>query len=128
MCMNRPCSPSVSPARPGGCRKAVGSRAGSGARTNRGAPARLGAAAGAAGTTGRFTPHRDLIDAATPNHPVLVNRFDGSESLANSVALRFAGIDESTPVPSGGEIRRDADGRLTGIVTGSAAALVRRAM
>ncbi len=87
-----------------------------------------GDAAGTAGAAQRFTPHRDLIDAVTPNHPVLVNRFDGSESLANSVALRLAGIDETTPVPPGGEIRRDADGRLTGVVTGSAAAMVRRAM
>ena len=36
---------------------------------------------------GPFTPHRDLIDAVTPNHPVLVNRFDRSMYLANSVAL-----------------------------------------
>jgi len=85
-----------------------------------------GAAAGTTEATQRFTPHRDLIDAVTPDHPVLVNRFDGSESLANSVALRLAGIDETTPVPPGGEIRRDAEGRLTGVVTGTAAAMVRR--
>lgn len=84
-----------------------------------------GAAAGGATAT-RFTPDRRLIDAVTPDHPVLVNRFDGSESLANSVALALAGITESTPVPTGGEIRRDATGRLTGIVTGTAAAMVRK--
>ncbi len=91
-----------------------------------------------AGSTGRegeagaaegpFTPHRDLIDAATPNHPVLVNRFDRSMFLANSVALELAGVDESTPVPSGGTIERGDDGRLTGILTGSAVGLIRTAM
>ncbi|GMV23590.1 MAG: amidohydrolase [Acidimicrobiia bacterium] len=80
----------------------------------------------AGGSQSRFTPHRDLIDAVTPEHPVLVNRFDGSESLANSLALRLAGITEETPQPTGGEIRKDASGRLTGILTGTAAAMVRK--
>lgn len=85
-----------------------------------------GAAAGSGAAATRFTPDRQLIDAVTPDHPVLVNRFDGSESLANSVALALAGITASTPVPAGGEIRRDSTGRLTGIVTGTAAAMVRK--
>lgn len=85
-----------------------------------------GAAAAGAAAQARFTPDRALIDGVTPDHPVLVNRFDGSESLANSVALRLAGIDESTPVPAGGEIRKDAKGRVTGILTGTAAAMVRK--
>lgn len=86
-------------------------------------------ATGVSGATGaRFTPDRALIDAVTPDHPVLVNRFDGSESLANREALRLAGIDASTPAPTGGEIRKDAQGRLTGILTGTAAALVRNVM
>jgi len=72
-----------------------------------------------------FTPSRDLIDAATPEHPVLVNRFDRSMFLANSLALKLAGIDDRTPNPDGGEIVRDARGRATGILTGSAAQLVR---
>ncbi len=80
----------------------------------------------ASGSQSRFTPHRDLIDAVTPEHPVLVNRFDGSESLANTLALTLAGIDETTPQPVGGEIRKDASGRLTGILTGTAAAMVRK--
>ncbi len=85
-----------------------------------------GQPAGAGTPAARFTPHRGLIDAVTPEHPVLVNRFDGSESLANSLALKLAGIDENTPQPTGGEIRRDAAGRLTGILTGTAAAMVRK--
>lgn len=84
--------------------------------------------AGEALQQGPFTPHRDLIDAVTPKNPVLVNRFDRSTFLANSVALEMAGITESTPDPAGGEIHRDDDGRLTGILTGTAVDLVRNAM
>jgi predicted amidohydrolase YtcJ len=84
--------------------------------------------AGEGEDAGPFTPHRDLIDDVTPDHPVLINRFDRSMFLANSVALGLAGIDESTAEPAGGTIERDAGGRLTGILTGSAVALVRDAM
>jgi predicted amidohydrolase YtcJ len=77
---------------------------------------------------GPFTPSRDLIDPVTPDHPVFVNRFDRSMYLANSLALKLAGVTESTPVPEGGEIVKDAQGRLTGILKGSAADLVRKAI
>jgi predicted amidohydrolase YtcJ len=84
-------------------------------------------AAPAAGTaSGPFTPDRRMIDAVTPDHPVLVNRFDRSMFLANSLALGLAGITESTPAPPGGEIVKDAGGRLTGILKGGAADLVRK--
>ena len=83
---------------------------------------------GDAGAGGPFTPHRDLIDDVTPNHPVLVNRFDRFVYLANSLALDMAGITEATPSPPGGMIAKDADGRVTGILTGSAVNLVRAAI
>jgi predicted amidohydrolase YtcJ len=89
-------------------------------------------AAGSAGaarssaTAGPFTPSRDLIDAVTPEHPVFVNRFDRSMYLANSLALRLAGITEGTPNPAGGEIVKGPDGRPTGILKGTAADLVRK--
>ena len=76
--------------------------------------------------SGPFTPSRDLIDAATPAHPVFVNRFDRSMYLANSRALELAGITAQTPNPGGGEIVKDAAGRPTGILKGSAADLVRK--
>jgi hypothetical protein len=90
-----------------------------------------GAAAGRLPTAakpgaGPFTPSRDLIDPVTPDHPVLVQRFDRSMFLANSLALKLAGITERTPNPPGGEIVKDAAGRLTGVLTGSAANLVRK--
>ena len=88
--------------------------------------------AGSAGTAsvagapaGPFTPDRRMIDAVSPDHPVFVNRFDRSMFLANSLALKLAGITESTPAPPGGEIVKDPGGRLTGILKGGAADLVR---
>ena len=57
---------------------------------------------------------------------MFVNRFDRSMYLANSLALKVAGIDESTPAPPGGEIVKDAGGRLTGVLKGAAADLVRK--
>jgi predicted amidohydrolase YtcJ len=74
---------------------------------------------------GPFTPDRNMIDAATPDHPVLVSRFNRSMHLANSLALELAGIDEDTPEPAGGEIARDETGRLTGILRGTAVDIVR---
>jgi predicted amidohydrolase YtcJ len=86
-----------------------------------GAPAQPGTAA-----AGPFTPTRDLIDAVTPDHPVFVNRFDRSVFLANGRALELAGISERTPSPEGGTIEKDAAGRPTGVLRGTAADLVRK--
>jgi predicted amidohydrolase YtcJ len=55
-------------------------------------------------------PTKELIDAVTPNTPVFVSRYDGHMGLANSVALRLAGITAKTPDPPGGTIVRDATG------------------
>jgi predicted amidohydrolase YtcJ len=85
-----------------------------------------GAAGGGAGGPAPFTPSRDLIDSVTGSHPVLVQRFDRSMYLANSLALKMAGITESTPNPPNGEIVKDVSGRLTGILKGSAADIVRK--
>ena len=86
--------------------------------------------AGETDTTGLaepFTPHRDMIDEFTGEHPVLVSKFDGSMHLANSRALEMAGIDDDTPDPEGGSFDRDENDRLTGILRGGALQAVRRA-
>jgi predicted amidohydrolase YtcJ len=74
----------------------------------------------------RRLPSRATIDAATPDHPVLVNRLDGHLALANSLALRLAEVDRHTADPHGGRIERAADGEPTGIVMDNALELVRR--
>jgi predicted amidohydrolase YtcJ len=59
-------------------------------------------------------PTRELIDAVTPDTPVAVDRYDGHMVLANSLALKLAGITAQTPDPDGGVIVRDRAGNPTG--------------
>ena len=69
-------------------------------------------------------PRRDWIDAVTPDHPVWINRLDGHMALANSAALRAAGVTRTATVGSGGEIVRDAAGEPTGLLKDNAMRLV----
>ncbi|HZN97064.1 MAG TPA: amidohydrolase, partial [Gemmatimonadales bacterium] len=61
-------------------------------------------------------PERSWIDSVTPNNPVLVSRLDGHMALANSAALRLAGMDRSTRDIAGGTIVRDSTGAPTGVL------------
>ena len=61
-------------------------------------------------------PSRKDIDAVTGDHPAFFPRIDGHIGVANSAALKFAGIDRNTPDPQGGKIDRDANGEPTGIL------------
>jgi predicted amidohydrolase YtcJ len=73
-------------------------------------------------------PHRDWIDAVTPDNPLWIYRLDGHMALANSLALKQAGVDADTPDVAGGEIIRDGDGRPTGILKDNAMLLVQEAV
>jgi predicted amidohydrolase YtcJ len=73
-------------------------------------------------------PTKELIDPVTPDTPVWVNRYDGHESLANSVTLKLAGITAKTPDPPGGEIVHDTQGNPTGILRDAAQDLVGKVM
>ncbi|MEP7380647.1 MAG: amidohydrolase family protein [Gemmatimonadota bacterium] len=79
---------------------------------------------------GKFSEHRlptaaDL-DAAAPNHPVFLTNTTGHYSVANSAALRLAGISRTTPDPPNGTIDRYPDGRPTGVLKESAKGAVQR--
>lgn len=65
-------------------------------------------------------PTKEMIDAVTPDTPVFVSRYDGHMGLANSLALRLAGITARTPDPPGGAIVRDAHGNPTGALKDAA--------
>jgi predicted amidohydrolase YtcJ len=69
-------------------------------------------------------PRRDWIDAVTPEHPVWVNRLDGHMALANTAALRAAGIAGTVRDIAGGEIVRDNADRPTGLLKDNAMDLV----
>lgn len=56
------------------------------------------------------------LDAAAPDHPVLVLHVAAHWGVVNSRALEIAGIDETTPEPDGGRFGRDAAGRLNGLM------------
>src|SRR5712692_2510777 len=60
-------------------------------------------------------PTKELVDAVTGNTPIFVNRYDGHQSLANSAAMKLAGVSAKTADVPGGVIVRDASGNPTGI-------------
>jgi predicted amidohydrolase YtcJ len=60
-------------------------------------------------------PTAAMIDAATPDNPVFVNRLDGHMAVANSLAIKLAGVTKETPEVSGGLIVRDASGAPAGV-------------
>jgi predicted amidohydrolase YtcJ len=67
------------------------------------------------GKTPRPLDRADL-DEAAPGHPVIVAHRGGHTAFVNSLALKAAGVDETTPDPPGGHFFRDANGRLNGRV------------
>ncbi|MCC6316835.1 MAG: amidohydrolase [Gemmatimonadaceae bacterium] len=73
-------------------------------------------------------PRADWIDSVTPDNPVWLNRLDGHMHLANSAALRAAGISRATAEVPGGEIVRDDRGEPTGVLKDNAGDLVTRVM
>ena len=70
-------------------------------------------------------PTRKLLDKVAPDHPVLLWRCDLHLAVANSRALKLAGITTETPDPPDGQIERDHKGRPTGILRELAINLVR---
>jgi len=70
-------------------------------------------------------PHKNWIDEFTKETPVFVDRYDGHIALANSYALKLAGINKDTPNPEGGLIEKDTEtGEPTGILKDNAMSLI----
>ena len=71
-------------------------------------------------------PNRQQLDAVAPRNPVILTHISGHVAVANSLALKKAEIDKSTPNPPGGEIEHDGLDEPTGrLKEGAAMALVR---
>lgn len=68
----------------------------------------------------RFPSLQELDDVSV-DHPILVKR-GGHNMVANTFALRLAGITESSKNPAGGVIGRDKDGFLNGVLQDNALA------
>jgi len=72
-------------------------------------------------------PTKESVDKYTPENPVFVSRYDGHMALANSLALKLAGITKNTREPQGGVIVRDEKtGEPTGVLKDAAMGLVSR--
>ena len=66
----------------------------------------------------RYGAHltRHDLDAISSDRPILLRHVNGHASVANSAALRAAGVDWGTPDPAGGEYLRDPDGTPNGVL------------
>ncbi len=69
-------------------------------------------------------PVRQELDAVAADRPICITRCCGHCLTVNTRALELLGLDENTPVPEGGAIDRDAQGRLTGVFRDTAMVLV----
>ena len=61
-------------------------------------------------------PDKRALSARVPDHPVFLRGLHGFAGWANALALENAGITRTTVAPTGGEIRKDAEGEPTGLV------------
>jgi predicted amidohydrolase YtcJ len=66
------------------------------------------------------TTSRATLDVLETKRPILVRSSFGHTVLANSRALKLAGITAATPDPAGGKIWRDAAGEPTGLLEDAA--------
>ena len=72
-------------------------------------------------------PTRWDLDKVAPNNPVFLDRADGHGAVANSAALKIAGVDKNTASPFGGEISKDKQsGEPNGMLLDAAQDLVQR--
>ncbi|KAG9459636.1 hypothetical protein H6P81_004144 [Aristolochia fimbriata] len=73
---------------------------------------------------GKELPAASWIDDVSPENPVWLSRVDGHMGLANSLALKMAGITKDTQDPAGGTIVRATNGEPTGLLVDSAMKLL----
>ena len=70
---------------------------------------------------GKRFPNHQQLDAVAPKNPVILTHISGHVAVANSLALKHAEINKSTPNPAGGEIEHDGLGEPTGMLKEDAA-------
>ncbi len=69
-------------------------------------------------------PTRQDLDEVSTTQPICITRCCGHCLVVNTRALEMLGIDESVPVPEGGAVDVDEQGRLTGVFRDTAMTLV----
>lgn len=75
---------------------------------------------------GQQFPTHEALSRAVPNNPVVLTRVDGHALLANSMAMKAAGVTAATRDPEGGRIVRLSDNSLSGVFVDNAEGLVTR--
>src|SRR5688500_11170029 len=73
-------------------------------------------------------PTHEALSRALPANPVALTRIDGHALLANSAAMRAAGVTASTRDPEGGRIIRLPDNSPSGVFVDNAENLIGRAI
>jgi predicted amidohydrolase YtcJ len=68
------------------------------------------------------------LDRISPENPVWLTHSTGHYGVANSAALKLAGVTQATKDPNAGTIDRDSEGNPTGVLKESAMGLVTRRM
>lgn len=72
-------------------------------------------------------PTRYDLDKISPNNPVYLTRADGHAGVANSAAIKLAGVDKNTQNPFGGEVMKDKQtGEPNGMFVDAAQSLISR--
>lgn len=69
---------------------------------------------------------REELDSAAPEHPIIVYHRGGHIAFVNSLALKAASVDQSTPDPEGGRFEHGPSGNLTGRVADKAVDRIRQ--
>ena len=72
-------------------------------------------------------PYHEELDRVSPDNPVLLTHASGHSTYVNANALQRAGITENTPNPPGGDIVKDGEGRIVGVLEERAQDLVSQA-
>ncbi len=73
-------------------------------------------------------PDRHDLDRIAPHNPVCIWRCDLHLAVANSLGLKLAKINSTTPDPKDGVIAKDASGRPTGVLKELAPNLIRNVL
>ncbi len=78
---------------------------------------------------GGSLPTRFMIDSVTQDNPVWIGRYEGHTYLANTLALKIAGLLEGkVELIEGGTVECDENGQMTGIFKDNALKLVFKAV
>ena len=76
------------------------------------------------GWENKALPTKALLDIHFPDHPIILNHLECHYCWVNSKALELAGITKDTKNPQFGEIIKDENGLVTGILMEKAQSLV----